>query len=90
MFYFLVKLPDFLNATSISDDKLKLLLSHLDTFIEYLEIHPEWFGELYYKDTRLTVIKEDNDDNEDDLDELSVPMENKENIAATLIEANAE
>lgn len=30
----IVKLPDFVNATPISDEKLKLLLQYLDCFIE--------------------------------------------------------
>lgn len=30
----IVKLPDFLNATSIQDDKLKTVLKYLDSFIE--------------------------------------------------------
>lgn len=32
----IVKLPDFVNATPMSDDKLKLLLQYLDCFIEYV------------------------------------------------------
>lgn len=48
--FFLVKLPDFLNATTIPDEKLKVLLTHLDVFIEYLESKKEYFGELHYKD----------------------------------------
>lgn len=31
-----VKLPDFVNATPMSDEKLKLLLENLDNFIEYV------------------------------------------------------
>lgn len=34
----IVKLPDFVNATPISDQKLKLLLQYLDSFIEYVTI----------------------------------------------------
>lgn len=30
----IVKLPDFVNATAMPDDKLKLLLQYLDSFIE--------------------------------------------------------
>lgn len=30
----IVKLPDFVNATPMPDDKLKLLLQYLDSFIE--------------------------------------------------------
>lgn len=32
----IVKLPDFINATPMSDEKLKLLLQNLDNFIEYV------------------------------------------------------
>lgn len=32
----IVKLPEFLNATSMSDEKLKLLLQYMDCFIEYV------------------------------------------------------
>lgn len=46
----IVKLPDFVNATPMSDDKLKLLLQYLDNFIEFLETHREWFTEHQYKD----------------------------------------
>ncbi|CAH2054535.1 unnamed protein product, partial [Iphiclides podalirius] len=43
-----VKLPDFLNATQMPDFKLKLLLKHIDMFIQYLDEHSEWFGEMFY------------------------------------------
>ncbi|KAI8437643.1 hypothetical protein MSG28_011894 [Choristoneura fumiferana] len=43
-----VKLPDFLNATQMPDFKLKLILKHVDMFIQYLDEHSEWFGEMYY------------------------------------------
>lgn len=32
----LVKLPDFLNASLINDDKLKILIHHLDMFVKYV------------------------------------------------------
>ncbi|XP_011181982.1 protein male-specific lethal-3 [Zeugodacus cucurbitae] len=44
----IVKLPEFLNASSINDDKLKTLLQHLDTFVNYLEARKEWFNEDNY------------------------------------------
>ncbi|KAL9908720.1 LOW QUALITY PROTEIN: protein male-specific lethal-3-like [Glossina fuscipes fuscipes] len=59
----IVKLPEFLNATNMSDDKLKVLLQHLDTFTNYLESHKEWFNEDNYarssslKRTKLTDAK---------------------------------
>lgn len=43
-----MRLPDFLNATTIPDDKLKILLRHMDSFVGYLESHKEWFGEHNY------------------------------------------
>ncbi|XP_075984432.1 male-specific lethal 3 isoform X2 [Anticarsia gemmatalis] len=43
-----VKLPDFLNATQMPDFKLKLILKHIDMFVQYLDEHSEWFGEVYY------------------------------------------
>ncbi|KAI9588192.1 hypothetical protein GQX74_004038 [Glossina fuscipes] len=58
-----IKLPEFLNATNMSDDKLKVLLQHLDTFTNYLESHKEWFNEDNYarssslKRTKLTDAK---------------------------------
>lgn len=44
-----VKLPDLLYATNMPDRKLKVLLRHLDMFLNYLEEHSEWFGEEFYK-----------------------------------------
>ncbi|XP_026735974.1 protein male-specific lethal-3 [Trichoplusia ni] len=43
-----VKLPDFLNATQMPDFKLKMILKHIDMFVQYLDEHSEWFGEVYY------------------------------------------
>ncbi|XP_045454826.1 protein male-specific lethal-3 [Melitaea cinxia] len=43
-----VKLPDFLNTTQMPDLKLKLILKHIDMFVQYLDEHSEWFGEMYY------------------------------------------
>uniref|UniRef100_A0A1B0B958 Uncharacterized protein n=1 Tax=Glossina palpalis gambiensis TaxID=67801 RepID=A0A1B0B958_9MUSC len=63
LYVFVVKLPEFLNATNMSDDKLKVLLQHLDTFTNYLESHKEWFNEDNYarssslKRTKLTDAK---------------------------------
>lgn len=44
----IVKLPEFLNATTMAEEKLKLLLQHLDSFVHYLESRKEWFGEHNY------------------------------------------
>ncbi|XP_011310001.1 male-specific lethal 3 homolog isoform X2 [Fopius arisanus] len=43
-----VKLPDLLQATDMPAKKMKLLIKHLDMFLSYLEMHPEWFGEQFY------------------------------------------
>ncbi|XP_067645960.1 protein male-specific lethal-3 isoform X2 [Eurosta solidaginis] len=50
----IVKLPEFLNASSMSDDKLKVLLQHLDTFVNYLEARKEWFNEDNYARSNTT------------------------------------
>lgn len=50
----IVKLPEFLNASSINDDKLKNLLQHLDTFVNYLEARKEWFNEDNYARSNAT------------------------------------
>ncbi|XP_018332249.1 male-specific lethal 3 homolog [Agrilus planipennis] len=43
-----VKLPELLNSSSMADNKLKVLLRHLDDFIDYLSDQKELFGEKYY------------------------------------------
>ncbi|GLV43916.1 male-specific lethal 3 [Carabus blaptoides fortunei] len=49
----LVKLPDLLYASNMADDKLKALLTHLDTFIEFLSDHKEWYGDKHYVDATV-------------------------------------
>uniref|UniRef100_A0A182QZC5 Protein male-specific lethal-3 n=1 Tax=Anopheles farauti TaxID=69004 RepID=A0A182QZC5_9DIPT len=44
----IVKLPEFLSATAMADEKLKLLLKFLDVFAEFIEEHEEWFGKQFY------------------------------------------
>uniref|UniRef100_A0AAG5CXR9 Protein male-specific lethal-3 n=1 Tax=Anopheles atroparvus TaxID=41427 RepID=A0AAG5CXR9_ANOAO len=48
----IVKLPEFLSATAITDEKLKLLLKFLDIFAEFIEEHEEWFGKPFYFSAR--------------------------------------
>ncbi|KMR01403.1 male-specific lethal 3-like protein [Lasius niger] len=43
-----VKLPELLQSTDMSSEKLKVLLKYLDMFLSYLEMHREWFGEQFY------------------------------------------
>ncbi|EDW73430.1 uncharacterized protein Dwil_GK17539 [Drosophila willistoni] len=44
----MIKLPECLNASPISNEKLEDLLPHLDSFINYLENHKEWFDRQNY------------------------------------------
>ncbi|KAH8302415.1 hypothetical protein KR044_006295 [Drosophila immigrans] len=44
----LVKLPEYLNVSPISNEKLEDLLKHLNSFINYLENHEEWFDKENY------------------------------------------
>ncbi|XP_017071189.1 protein male-specific lethal-3 [Drosophila eugracilis] len=47
----MLKMPIFLNASPISNKKLEDLLPHLDSFINYLENHREWFDKDNYVNT---------------------------------------
>lgn len=39
-----VKLPEFLSATPMNEEKLMMLLKYLDAFVEFLEENPEIYG----------------------------------------------
>lgn len=52
----IVKLPDFLSASTMADEKLKLLLKFLDCFSDYIEEHEEWFGGHVYSDKKTTLM----------------------------------
>ncbi|XP_058985719.1 protein male-specific lethal-3-like [Musca domestica] len=54
----IVKLPEFLNASTMSDEKLKIILQHLDTFVNYLESHKDWFNEENYERKYVNVTQE--------------------------------
>nr|CAH7730744.1 unnamed protein product [Callosobruchus chinensis] len=45
-----VKLPELLTASNITEEKLKVLLRHIDLFIDFLSEHKEWYGEQCYTD----------------------------------------
>ncbi|XP_034249019.1 protein male-specific lethal-3 [Thrips palmi] len=45
-----VRLPDLLYTGNMPSSKLKVLTSHLETFMAYLEEHTEWFADHNYKD----------------------------------------
>ncbi|GJQ88534.1 putative MRG protein, partial [Trypoxylus dichotomus] len=49
------KLPELLNNTNMPDEKLKVLLSHLNLFIDFLNDHKEWYGERFYKENDNNV-----------------------------------
>nr|Q9NBL2.1 RecName: Full=Protein male-specific lethal-3 [Drosophila virilis]AAF88149.1 male-specific lethal-3 [Drosophila virilis] len=54
----LVLLPECLNASPISNEKLVDLLPHLDSFINYLENHKEWFDKQNYLDPLIDQGRE--------------------------------
>ncbi|KAK3912091.1 Male-specific lethal 3-like protein [Frankliniella fusca] len=45
-----VRLPDLLYTGNMPSSKLKVLTSHLETFMGYLEEHTEWFADHNYTD----------------------------------------
>ncbi|KAL1497162.1 hypothetical protein ABEB36_008167 [Hypothenemus hampei] len=45
-----VKLPELLMQSAIPDNKLKIILPYVDSIIEFLNDHKEWFGEKFYID----------------------------------------
>lgn len=45
-----VKLPELLSQSSIPDTKMKIILTHVDSIIDFLSEHKEWYGEKYYVD----------------------------------------
>ncbi|KAJ1527669.1 hypothetical protein ONE63_007629 [Megalurothrips usitatus] len=47
-----VRLPDLLYTGTMPSNKLKVLTSHLETFMGYLEEHTEWFADHNYKDNQ--------------------------------------
>lgn len=52
----IVKLPEFLSASSMADEKLKLLLKFLDCFSDYIEEHEEWFGSHVYSEKKANLL----------------------------------
>ncbi|XP_063709423.1 protein male-specific lethal-3 isoform X2 [Culicoides brevitarsis] len=44
----LIKLPEFLNSSTLNDEKIKTLLRYLDAICEYLESHEELYGKQFY------------------------------------------
>ncbi|XP_045460090.1 male-specific lethal 3 homolog isoform X2 [Harmonia axyridis] len=45
----MVKIPEILAASTITQERLKGVVEHLELFIVYLSDHGEWFGDKYYK-----------------------------------------
>ncbi|CAG9809408.1 unnamed protein product [Chironomus riparius] len=52
-----VKLPEFLSATPMNEEKMALLLKYLDAFVEFLEENPEIYGPENY-----TEVKEEEEE----------------------------
>lgn len=69
-----VKLPEFLSATPMNEEKLSMLLKYLDAFVEFLEENPEIYGSQNFIITEKEDIKEEqeikieitDDEDEDD------------------------
>ncbi|XP_050307436.1 male-specific lethal 3 homolog isoform X2 [Anthonomus grandis grandis] len=45
-----VKMPELLTQSSIPDNKMKVILQHVDGVIDFLNEHKEWYGEKFYVD----------------------------------------
>lgn len=54
----IVKLPEFLSATPMNEEKLTILLKFLDEFLEFLEENPEIYGPQNYN-LRMSSTNED-------------------------------
>nr|CAD7263495.1 unnamed protein product [Timema shepardi] len=52
----LVKLPEMLYSTNMTERRLKLILRDMYHFMKYLEEHDEWFGEQFYKDNPNSLV----------------------------------
>ncbi|XP_044761090.1 male-specific lethal 3 homolog isoform X2 [Coccinella septempunctata] len=45
----MVKISDILAASTITQEKLKVVVEHLELLIDFLSDHSEWFGDKYYR-----------------------------------------
>lgn len=61
----IVKLPEFLSVTSISEEKLILLLKFLNHFVEFLEDHEYLYGEQNYNINENVTIKVEKNDSQE-------------------------
>ncbi|KAK5649908.1 hypothetical protein RI129_000937 [Pyrocoelia pectoralis] len=43
-----VKLPELLNTCAMAENKLKVLHRHLDSFLDFLNHHKEWYSDRFY------------------------------------------
>lgn len=71
-----VKLPEFLSATPMNEEKLSMLLKYLDAFVEFLEENPEIYGLQNFSVMEKQEIKIEITDDEDE--EESVKVEDKD------------
>ncbi|KAF7285009.1 male-specific lethal 3 [Rhynchophorus ferrugineus] len=45
-----VKLPELFSASTIPESKMKIILRYVDSIIDFLNEHKEWYGEKHYED----------------------------------------
>lgn len=65
-----VKLPEFLSATPMNEEKLTMLLKYLDAFVEFLEENPEIYGAQNFNISDIKLeqdIKIEISDDDDDV-----------------------
>lgn len=71
-----VKLPEFLSATPMNEEKLTMLLKYLDAFVEFLEENPEIYGPQNFNivdvKTEEEIKIEISDDTDDDDDVVAI------------------
>lgn len=68
-----VKLPEFLSATPMNEEKLTMLLKYLDAFVEFLEENPEIYGPQNFDIADMKIEEEIKIEISDDDDEEEVP-----------------
>lgn len=76
-----VKLPEFLSATPMNEEKLTMLLKYLDAFVEFLEENPEIYGPQNFNVPEIFDIKNEqeikieitDDESEEELDDRNKP-----------------
>ena len=72
-----VKLPEFLSATPMNEEKLTMLLKYLDLFVEFLEENPEIYGSqnFHIEDLKSELLTDDDDTQESKISDVKVKEE---------------